>query len=147
MPDPSCVCDHTTTHSNTRFFNPLSRTRDRTRIFVDTSWVHYCWATTGTSPKKTFIPDERRAISITTSVFYEEGGKGLHSKYFLAKIEWCKAMRYLPITDKFPAFTFNVSEKDCFLPDVEISGQCGSLSRWLEKRSVRYAWPWKHCSP
>ena len=28
--------------------NPLSGVRDQTRILMDTSWVHYCWAIMGT---------------------------------------------------------------------------------------------------
>ena len=32
-----------------QILNTLSETRDWTRILTDTSWVHYCWVTTGTS--------------------------------------------------------------------------------------------------
>ena len=35
--------------------NPSSRARDQTHIFMDTSWVHCCWATTGTRTPTTFI--------------------------------------------------------------------------------------------
>ena len=35
-------------HSNASSFNPLHKVRDWTRVFMDTSWVHYCRATTGT---------------------------------------------------------------------------------------------------
>ena len=36
-------------------FNPLSKARDRTRIFMDTSWIHFCCATTGTPGYYIFI--------------------------------------------------------------------------------------------
>ena len=39
---------HTTAHSNTGSFNPLSKARDWTHILMDSSRVHYSWATTGT---------------------------------------------------------------------------------------------------
>ena len=39
-PDLSRICDlHYTAHSNTGSFNPLSKARDRTHIFTDTSWI------------------------------------------------------------------------------------------------------------
>ena len=37
---------HTTAHSNTGSLNPLSKARDWTRVIMDTSQVHYCWAIT-----------------------------------------------------------------------------------------------------
>ena len=45
-PDPSRICDlyhHSRQHW---ILNPLSRTRDWTRVLIDTTQVHYCWATT-----------------------------------------------------------------------------------------------------
>ena len=47
-PDLSHVCDLSRSSGKHRILNPLSKARDRTRILTDTSWVHYCWATTGT---------------------------------------------------------------------------------------------------
>ena len=35
-------------HSNARSFKPLSEARDQTHVLMDTSRVHYHWATTGT---------------------------------------------------------------------------------------------------
>ena len=47
--DLSRVCSlphHSSCHC--RIFNLLSEARDHTPIFMDTSWVHYCWGTTET---------------------------------------------------------------------------------------------------
>ena len=46
MQDPSHICD---LHHNTQccILNPLSESRDQTQVLMDTSWVCYCWATTG----------------------------------------------------------------------------------------------------
>ena len=40
----------------TQIFNPLSEARNQTHILMDTSWVHYHWATTGT-PNSAFFFD------------------------------------------------------------------------------------------
>ena len=34
-----------------QIFNPLSKARDQTRVCMDTSWGHYCWAMMGTPTK------------------------------------------------------------------------------------------------
>ena len=49
MPDPSCI--YNLHHSSPQHWilNPLSGARDWTGIFMDPSWVHYHWATVGTS--------------------------------------------------------------------------------------------------
>ena len=44
------ICDLYHSSWQSWILNPLSRARDRTCILMDTSWVHYCWATMGTSP-------------------------------------------------------------------------------------------------
>ena len=38
-PDPSCICDLPCSSGQHLMLNPLSETRDRTRMLVDTSWV------------------------------------------------------------------------------------------------------------
>ena len=48
MWDLNCVCD---LHHSSRqhcILNPLSKARDRTGILMDTSWIRFHWATTGT---------------------------------------------------------------------------------------------------
>ena len=52
---PSCVFELHHSLPQRRILNPLREARDRTRIFVDTSWARYCWATTGTSLKHLFF--------------------------------------------------------------------------------------------
>ena len=45
---PSHVFDLHHSSQQHRMLNPLSGARDRTHILMDTSWVHYGWATMGT---------------------------------------------------------------------------------------------------
>ena len=54
-PDLSRICDLHHSSQQRQILNPLSEARDQTFIFMDTSWVHFYWATMGTS---------------TTSIFY-----------------------------------------------------------------------------
>ena len=53
MQDLSHICDLHHSSRQRRIPNPLSKSRDGTRIVMDTSEVHYCWATVGT-PTVTF---------------------------------------------------------------------------------------------
>ena len=53
--DLSCICDLHHCSQQHQILNPLSKARDRTRIFMDTGWVHYCWAPTRTPGKCLFI--------------------------------------------------------------------------------------------
>ena len=46
-PDLSCICDLHHSAWKCRILYPLSKTRDQTRILMDTSQIHFCWATTG----------------------------------------------------------------------------------------------------
>ena len=48
--DPSCVCDLHCCSEQHRILNSLSKARDRTHILMDTSWVCFSYATTG-SPR------------------------------------------------------------------------------------------------
>ena len=45
--DLSHLCDRHRSSRPCWILNPLSEARDRTHILVDTSRVHFCWATTG----------------------------------------------------------------------------------------------------
>ena len=45
--DPSRVCNLHHSLWQCPILNPLIKARDRTRILMGTSWVHYCWATMG----------------------------------------------------------------------------------------------------
>ena len=46
--DPSCVCEVHHSSQQCWILNPQSKTRDRTRILKDTSWICFCCTTTGT---------------------------------------------------------------------------------------------------
>ena len=46
--DPSHVCDLHFSSQQCQTLNPLSEARDWPRILMDTSWIHYRWATMGT---------------------------------------------------------------------------------------------------
>ena len=55
MPDPSCVCNLHLSSQQNQMFNPLSKARDQTHVFMDTSLVHYHWAKTGTPKQIIFV--------------------------------------------------------------------------------------------
>ena len=46
--DLSCVCELHYSSQQGQILNPLSRARDRTHVFMDTSWIQFCCATVGT---------------------------------------------------------------------------------------------------
>ena len=46
--DPSHVCDLHHSSRQCWSLNPLSEARDQTYNLMDTSWTHFCCATTGT---------------------------------------------------------------------------------------------------
>jgi len=46
--DPSLICDLDHSSWQCQILNPLSEARDQTRILMDTSWICFCCATTGT---------------------------------------------------------------------------------------------------
>ena len=48
MPDPSLVCDLRCSSQQCQILNALRGVRDWTHVLMDTSWVRYCWVTTGT---------------------------------------------------------------------------------------------------
>ena len=47
-PDPSCVCNLHHSSQKHQILNPLSEARDQSSVLMDTSQVHYLWATMGT---------------------------------------------------------------------------------------------------
>ena len=51
----SHVCNLHHSSWQPRILNPLSKTRDQTRVLMDPSQIPYCWATMGTPKKKIFF--------------------------------------------------------------------------------------------
>ena len=47
MQDPSCICDRHHSSRQHQILDPLSEAGDQSPILIDTSWVHYHWATLG----------------------------------------------------------------------------------------------------
>ena len=55
MQDPSHICDLPHSSWQLQILNPLSKARDWTCIFMDTSQIRYNWAKTGTPSHKLLI--------------------------------------------------------------------------------------------
>ena len=53
-PDPSRICNVHDSSWQCQILNPMSGARDQTHILLDTSQVHYHWATVGTPQMGTF---------------------------------------------------------------------------------------------
>ena len=51
MQDPTCVCDLHHSSRQHKILNPLSKARDRTCVLMDTSQIHFHWATSETPLK------------------------------------------------------------------------------------------------
>ena len=60
MPDPNCIFDPPCSLQQGQICNSLSEAKDQTHILVDTSWVHYHWATTGTPLSLLMSQEENR---------------------------------------------------------------------------------------
>ena len=69
---------HHSSHPH-QILNPLSETRDWIRILMDTSHVHYHWATMGT-PTRYFL---RRLKGSKTKIFYFKGKNNWHKNVSL----------------------------------------------------------------
>ena len=65
MQDRSHICDLHLSSWQRRILNPLSKTRDWTHIFMDTSRVRYRWATKGT-PHPTLLLFQQDVLTFTT---------------------------------------------------------------------------------
>ena len=76
MPDMSHICDLHHSSRQRQIFKPLSKARDRTCVFMDTSWVHYPWATTGTPRKILHVGTCFPALRVTMSL--HSGSWGSH---------------------------------------------------------------------
>ena len=76
--DPSCVCNLHDSSRQRRILNPVSKARDLICNLVDTSWIHFCCATTGTPMHYIF---NLQHCSISVFVYY---GKKLVCSNFIA---------------------------------------------------------------
>ena len=65
--DPSCICNLHHSSGQNQILNPLSKAKDQTCIFKDTSWVRYHWATTGTTKQFFKIMENRKTEIIHNS--------------------------------------------------------------------------------
>ena len=54
-PDPSHICNLHHSSQQCRILNPTEQGQDRTCVLIDTSWVHYCWATMETPEDALFF--------------------------------------------------------------------------------------------
>ena len=63
---------YTTAHGNAGSFNPLDKVRSQTHVLMDTSWVHYCCAPTGT-PAVGFLVEvyPLQQIALFSTGFFE----------------------------------------------------------------------------
>ena len=55
MTDPSWICNIHHSSQHLGIPNTLSKAKDQTRFLMDTSHVHYCWATMGTPWIRTIL--------------------------------------------------------------------------------------------
>ena len=68
MPDPSHIGDLHHSSQQRRILNPLREARDWTHILMDTSQIHFCWATTGTPEALLKTPNASNLISINYKI-------------------------------------------------------------------------------
>ena len=83
----SCICDLYHSSWQHWILNPLSESRGRTCILMDTSWVHYCCATMGT-PLATFIQHSLEVIAI--AIKQEKKVTGIQIGKEKVKLNVCK---------------------------------------------------------
>ena len=60
MQDPSCVCNLHHSSQQCWIPGPLSEARDRTYILMDTSWISFCCAATGTPLPDLFRSEKKK---------------------------------------------------------------------------------------
>ena len=58
MQDPSCICDLHHSSWQHQILSPLSNARDWTGVLMDTTQVHYHWATIGTLKNNIFKKEQ-----------------------------------------------------------------------------------------
>ena len=66
-PHPSLVCDLRHSSQQRQILNPLIEASDRTHVLMDTSQVHFHWATTGT-PKYAYFHPQRNKRGLSSVV-------------------------------------------------------------------------------
>ena len=56
MQDPNCICNLYHSSQQHWILNPLSEAEDQTQVLMDTSWIHFHCATTGTPQRQSCLP-------------------------------------------------------------------------------------------
>ena len=115
--DPSHICDLHCSSWQHRILNPLSKSRDQTRILMDTSWAlvgYYCWATVGT-PEESFISQDW-AFLISSALLWHWLGLAYGKFGFGAKQidpEWQQVRSSNTLSERFQWCIFMVTTSTC----------------------------------
>ena len=80
--DQSCICDLHHSSQQHQILNPQSDARDGTCILMDTSWIHFCWATMLT-PFQILFTFPYRLFSCFSLYQMYHGKTGMKSKKVL----------------------------------------------------------------
>ena len=75
MRDPSRVCNLHHSLWQCWILNPLSKARDWTHIFMDSSWVHYLWATRELPGKMILIFIWKNKWEVSIEIFGKKNEK------------------------------------------------------------------------
>ena len=78
-PDPSCVCDLHHSSWQRQIPDPLSEARDQTCVLMDTSGVHFCFATTGSPCLAISAKAQHLSFSLEGSIRQERLASTIYS--------------------------------------------------------------------
>ena len=104
--DPSRICDLHHSSRRHRILDPLSESRDRTHVLLDSSWVHYPCTTVGapwSSICKPCLPwDRLRFCSVRRGVSWGRHAQRGLTLPRLTLLPWSRAVRCLPCRSPSP---------------------------------------------